>query len=163
MKKLSDSAYKAIKIIHIVSSSVWIGAAVVGLFLLNAVLNKNNLREILLAVHYLDLLIIIPANCLTLITGIIFSTCAGWGFFRHTWITLKYGINLIPIVLGGIVFAPSIINMLSIVDTMGAEAIADASFIKSKIIFTGAFALTLVLLIMAVCFTVIKPKFKKHH
>ncbi|MDR2401484.1 MAG: hypothetical protein LBD73_07535 [Deferribacteraceae bacterium] len=70
--KLSSRGYKIVKIIHILASSIWIGAGVIGLFLLMAVLNKDNLSEILLAIHFIDLLIIVPANLIVFITGIIF-------------------------------------------------------------------------------------------
>jgi hypothetical protein len=160
--KLSNKGYKIVKIIHILSSSIWIGAGVIGLFLLKVVLNKNNLSEILLAVHYIDLMIIIPANLITFITGIIFSKFTEWGFFKHRWIMIKYIINLIPIIGGVFIFAPSIINMLSIADRIGEKALADPSFILSKNIFAGAFTVIILLLITAVCITVIKPKFGKN-
>jgi hypothetical protein len=159
--KLSSKGYKVIKTIHILSSSVWIGAGVIGLFLLTVVLNKNNLQEILLAIHYIDLLIIIPANLITFITGIMFSKFTSWGFFKHKWLVLKYIINLIPLTGGAFIFAPSIINMLAIVNETGEDALLNPSFILSKNIFTGAFAVILLLLVAAVCLTVMKPQFKK--
>jgi hypothetical protein len=159
--KLSAKGYKFVKIIHILSSSIWIGAGVIGLFLLTVVLNKNNVSEILLAVHYIDLLIIIPSNLATFITGIIFSKFTEWGFFKHKWIILKYIINLVPLIGGAFIFAPSIINMLSIVEQEGGAALLNPSFILSRNIFTGAFIGILLLLIVAVCLTVIKPKSKK--
>ncbi|MDR1526689.1 MAG: DUF2269 family protein [Dysgonamonadaceae bacterium] len=159
--KLSSKGYKIVKTIHILSASIWIGASVVGLFLLTVVLNKNNLSEILLAVHYIDLLIIVPTNIITFITGIIFSRFTQWGFFKHKWIMLKYIINIIPLTVGGIIFSPSIINMLSIVNEVGEEALSNPSFILSKNIFTGAFIVILLLLVTAVCLTVIKPKLEK--
>ncbi|MDR1652419.1 MAG: hypothetical protein LBS01_01980, partial [Prevotellaceae bacterium] len=83
-----------------------------------------------------------------------------WGFFKHRWILLKYIFNVIPIVGGGLVFAPSIINMLSIAEKLGAEAMFDTSFILSKNIFTGAFIVIILMLITAVCLSVIKPKLR---
>ncbi|MDR0747348.1 MAG: DUF2269 family protein [Helicobacteraceae bacterium] len=159
--KLSNRGYKLLKIIHILSSSIWIGAGVIDLFLLTAILNENNLSEILLAIHFIDLLIIIPANLIVFTTGIIFSKFTEWGFFRHRWIILKYIINLIPTIGGGLIFAPSIINMLSIVERIGERALVDPSFILSKNIFTGSLIVMLILLIIAVCLAVIKPKFIK--
>ena len=158
MKKLSGRAYKIIKTVHILSASIWIGAGVVALFLLTVILNKNNVSEMLPAIHYIDLLIIIPANLITFITGVIFSKFTEWGFFKHGWITLKYIINSLPVILGGVMLTPSILNMLSIVKKMGGEAIFDPYFIKSMNIFTGTFVVILVLLITAVCLTVIKPR-----
>jgi hypothetical protein len=159
--KLSNNSYKVLKIIHIFSVSVWVGASVVGLLLLTVVLNKNNLSEILSAIHYVDLLIIVPANLATFITGMIFSKFTGWGVFKHRWIVLKYIINLIPIIGGGLIFAPAIINMLSIAEKLGGAALSDSSFIFWKNIFTGAFTVILLLLITAIYISVIKPKLGK--
>ncbi|MDR0665157.1 MAG: DUF2269 family protein [Helicobacteraceae bacterium] len=162
MKKLSNTGYKIVKSIHILSSSVWIGASLVGTFLLTVVLDKNNLREILSAIHYIDLLIIIPANCVTLITGIMFSKFTEWGFFKHRWIILKYVINIVPILFGGVLFAPSIIKMLSIVDKFAEAAALDSDFIMAKNIFTGSFVVMLLMLAGAVLLTNFKPKLIKN-
>ena len=161
MKRLSSNGYKIVKIIHILSASIWIGSGVVVLFLLTFILNKNNLSEILLAVHYIDLFIIIPANTVTMSTGFIFSIFSNWGFIKNKWIILKYCINFIPMILGGIIFAPIIFKMLSIIDEMGGDAIIDPDFIKSKCIFNGSLIIILVLLITAICLTVYKPKLGK--
>ena len=163
MKKLSGKSYKIVKILHILSASIWTGSSAAGLLLLTIVLNENNLKEILLAVHSIDLLIIVPANLLTFITGIIFSTFTEWKFFKHRWIILKYIINLIPIIGGGLIFAPSIINMLSIIDKAGRDALSDPSFIVWKNIFTGTFIVMLLLLIIAVCLSVIKPRLRQKY
>jgi hypothetical protein len=58
-KKLSANGYKIVKIIHVLSAAMWIGASVIGLFLLTAILNSDNLLPVLSAIHYIDLLIIV--------------------------------------------------------------------------------------------------------
>ena len=50
--------------------------------------------------------------------------------------------------------------MLSIVDESGTEALSDPHFILWQNIFTGTFIVILILLIIAVCLSVIKPKLK---
>jgi hypothetical protein len=116
---------------------------------------------VLLAVHYIDLLIIIPANLFTFLSGIIFSKFTKWGFLKHRWIMLKYIINIIPIIFGGIVIAPAIINMLSIVEKLGELALMDSSFISSKNIFIESFVVQLVLLVVAICLVISKPKLRR--
>ena len=161
MKRLSSNGYKIVKIVHILSASIWIGSGIVVLFLLTFIINKNNLSEIILTVHYIDLFIIIPANTVTMSTGFIFSIFSNWGFIKNKWIILKYCINFIPMILGGIIFAPIIFKMLSIINEIGEEAIIDSDFIKSKYIFNGSLIIILILLILAVCLTIFKPKFGK--
>jgi hypothetical protein len=51
--------------------------------------------------------------------------------------------------------------MLSIAEKIGEQALADSSFILSRNIFTSAFAVMLILLIIAVCLTVVKPRVSK--
>ncbi|MDR1683504.1 MAG: hypothetical protein LBS25_09015 [Candidatus Symbiothrix sp.] len=42
-KKLSRRGYQIVKIIHILSAAIWIGAGAIGLFLLTFVLDKNSI------------------------------------------------------------------------------------------------------------------------
>ena len=73
MPTLNKTGYKVLKLVHIFLVSVWIGAGVCTLFFLTIGLNESNCLGLIKAVQRLDLLIIIPANALTLISGIIFS------------------------------------------------------------------------------------------
>ena len=123
MKLLGNSGYKLLKSIHIFLSSTWIGAGVCILFLLTVVLNKDNIYGVLLSVHFIVLFIVIPSEILTFITGILFSKYTNWGFFKHRWIIFKYLINLIPLIFGGILFAPQILNMIKIAKETGANAL----------------------------------------
>jgi hypothetical protein len=105
--------------------------------------------------------VIIPANIITFVTGICFSKFTGWGFLKHKWIVAKYIINLIPMLAGGIVLAPSILKMLSIADEMGSAALLSQDFLSSKSIFTISFIVILVLLMLAVYLSVFKPESSK--
>jgi uncharacterized membrane protein len=157
---MNGNTYKVLKFIHVLAASVWIGAGATAFFLLTVMLDESNLTGILQAIHYIDLLIIIPANLVTFITGILFSKTGGWGFFKHPWIVAKYVINLIPMLAGGIVLPP-ILNMLAIVETMGSEALMSPEFIAAKNVFTTAFVIIMILLMLAVYLSVFKPKFRR--
>ncbi|MDR1098239.1 MAG: DUF2269 family protein [Tannerella sp.] len=157
MKKMKGRSYKALKFGHLLFAGIWTGAAVTALFLLTVAWNGENVKETLLTVHRLDLLVIIPANLLTLISGILFSVYAGWGFVRHGWVTLKYIINLIPVLSGGIVIAPSLLKMLSIAEELGNAALHDSEFVHSLLTLRISFSVLLMLLVTAVYLSVFKP------
>jgi uncharacterized membrane protein len=83
MGKINRNGYKIVKLIHIISASIWIGTAITVFYMLKVVLNKDNVLPILKAVQNIDFFVIIPSNLITFITGLIFSIGTDWGFFKH--------------------------------------------------------------------------------
>ena len=161
MKKLSKTGYKIIKLIHILSASIWIGTGAVVLFLLTSVVKENNLSEILEAIETIDMKLIIPAALITLVSGLLFSVFTEWGFLKHRWIAVKYVINVIPMIAGAVLLSPAIQNMLSLAAGLGHAALIEPSFVSSRNTFTGVLVFQLTLLIIAVCLSVFKPKLGK--
>jgi uncharacterized membrane protein len=161
MKKLSGTGYKIVKIIHILSASIWIGTAITVFYMLKVFLNKDNVLPILQAVQNIDFFVIIPSNLMTFITGLIFSTGTDWRFFKHKWIIIKYIINLLPIIGGALIFGHPIFSMIAIAEEKGADALASTEFIMSNKFMTVAFIVMIALLFFAVYLSVYKPKFKR--
>jgi uncharacterized membrane protein len=162
MGKINGNGYKIVKLIHIISASVWIGTAITVFYMLKVVLNEDNVLPILRAVQNIDFFVIIPSNLMTFITGLIFSTGTDWGFFKHKWITLKCIINLLPIIGGAFIFGQPIFSMIAIAEEKGATALASPEFILSHKFMTIAFIIMIVLLLLAVCLSIYKPKFKNN-
>ena len=161
MGKINGNGYKIVKLIHIISASVWIGTAITVFYMLKIVLNEDNVLPILKAVQNIDFFVIIPSNLMTFITGLIFSTGTDWGFFKHKWITLKYIINLIPIIGGAFIFGHPIFSMIAIAEEKGVDALASPEFILLHKFMTIAFIIMIVLLLFAVCLSIYKPKLNK--
>jgi hypothetical protein len=158
MPTLNKTGYKVLKLAHIIFISIWIGAGVCTLFFLTIALDANNCLGIIKAVQRLDLLIIIPANALALISGIIFSIFTNWRFFKHRWIIAKYLINLIPLIFGGFLFAPPLSSMIAVAQKLGTNALSSMDFIQSKMIFLALLFIQLVLLLTAVYLSIFKPR-----
>jgi uncharacterized membrane protein len=161
MEKLSITGYKIVKMIHILSASIWIGTAITVFYMLKVVLNKDNVLPILKAVQNIDFFIIIPSNLITFITGLIFSIGTDWGFFKHRWIIIKYIINLLPIIGGALIFGHPIFSMIAIAEEKGVDALTSTEFIISNKFMTIAFIVMIVLLFLAVYLSIYKPKIRK--
>jgi hypothetical protein len=122
--------------------------------------NTKDIQGILKAIWVIDLLVIVPSAVGTLITGILFSTAANWGFLKHRWITVKYLINLLPILLGGILLAPRLIGMMEIAQQDQLQALSNPAFLDHKKIFTLIVIIQFILLLFALYLSVIKPKLR---
>jgi uncharacterized membrane protein len=162
MGKIKGNGYKIVKLIHIIFASIWIGTAITVFYMLKVLLNKDNVLPLLKAVQYIDFCVIIPANLLTFITGLIFSIGTDWGFFKHRWIIIKYIINLLPIIGGALIFGHPIFSMIAIAEEKGVDALTSPEFILSNKFMTIAFIIMIVLLFFAVYLSVYKPKLKKN-
>ena len=155
--KLNKNGYLILKFSHIVLACTWIGGGVAALFLLIFRLDDGHAYGVLTAFQIIDLGIIVPANIGSLITGLLFSIATHWGFTKHRWIILKYLINLIPAILGAILFAPWLIRMMEIAETIGTDAALRQEFYALRNNFALLIAGQLLLLLVAVYLPLFKP------
>ncbi|MBP2337221.1 hypothetical protein JOF41_003399 [Saccharothrix coeruleofusca] len=90
--------------LHVISSVGWIAMAVVQLTLLTSVLNGPPDDRLLLLETALKLEdgILDPFGITAAYTGVMLSALTPWGFFRHWWVTVKFWLTLIAILLGSI-------------------------------------------------------------
>lgn len=156
MKKLGKTGYSILKLIHLFFVGTWVGGGW-GLLLLTLGLRGDDLSGMLRAVHMVDLMVVVPAAVGSLLTGVLFSIFTNWGFFKHRWVTAKYIVNLIPMILGGIVPAPHLVGMMEIAAREGARAMADPAFLYHKGVFTLFVIPQFVLILVAFWLSVFKP------
>jgi ring-1,2-phenylacetyl-CoA epoxidase subunit PaaE len=157
-RPLGVAAYNVLKAVHIALAAVWVGTAFAGLFVLTAVMDRHTVVGTVAVVRWLDLLIWIPVNVLTLVTAIVFSVRTRWRFFKHGWVTAKYLINLVPLTLGGPLLAPPMVTMAELTDKRGEAAYDLAEFTAARTRFTVLLTVLLMLLLAAVYLSVFKPK-----
>ena len=110
MKTLSPKGMKWLKFFHVLCAICWIGSAF-GMNVLKHFIDTTvpGGRYILsLAIKLLDdeLIYIGVSGCL--ITGIIYGCCTKWGFFKHQWLTLKWILTFVMIVLGTFIIGPAV-------------------------------------------------------
>ena len=61
-----------------------------------------------------------------LITGLIYSLWTNWGFFKHTWIIVKWIMTILQILFGALVLGPCINR-----NVMIADQLRDAVFLNN--------------------------------
>jgi hypothetical protein len=101
MKKLSANKIKWLKILHLFIIAMWIGTGfVLGVISwVGPTLMKNGLNTVYSIMEFLDTYLMRPLVIGTLITGLAFSIFTNWGFFKHRWITVKWGVLIIQILI----------------------------------------------------------------
>lgn len=110
MKTLSSNNLKLLKVIHLLCAFMWIGGAFSMLLLLSgahpAESHEMYMRSLSLKMID-DWLIIVGANgCI--ITGLIYGIWTKWGFFKHRWITVKWGLTLFMVLSGTFAMGPCV-------------------------------------------------------
>lgn len=82
-----------IRVLHVISVSIWFGS-VVCIFSLAVIcffqLNQTSFLIIAPLVPQLYQKVVMPAAIFTIIQGIIYGFCTGWGFFKHKWVLFKW-------------------------------------------------------------------------
>lgn len=107
---------------HITSSVGWLGA--VAGFLALAVHGLNSydaqlVRGLYLAMGVTGWYVIVPLSLASLLTGLVMSLATKWGLFRHYWVTVKFLLTIISIlILFGFTQTLSYIGVLAADTTM---------------------------------------------
>ncbi|NDW12035.1 DUF2269 family protein [Bacteroides sp. 214] len=67
----------------------------------------------------------------SLITGLIYSIWTNWGFFKHTWITVKWVMIVLQILFGTFVLGPCVNDNVILADQLREAALTDPVFIEN--------------------------------
>jgi len=161
MKQLSISQKKWLKSIHLLAAGIWITTGLI-MFLLHFMRSEVQTGEQLYLmnqiIHFIDMKILVPAAILSLLTGWVYSQFTKWGYFKHGWMTFKWIITLLIIILGTIFSGPWINEMVRISGEIGTDALNNAEyqwFDKNQTLMGICMNLTLIITIFI---SVFKPK-----
>lgn len=105
MKKFTAKHAKHLMVwLHVISSVGWCAMAVVQLVLLGRVLGMDPHDQLvtLETSLLLENEILDPLGISTAYTGLMLSALTPWGYFRHWWVTVKFWLTLVAILLGSI-------------------------------------------------------------
>lgn len=131
MKNLSLTKKKWLKSIHLLSAGIWVTTGLT-MFLLrfmrNDVQTGDHLHLMNKIIHFIDMKILVPAAILSLLTGWVYSQFTKWGYFKHGWMTFKWVITLLIIILGTIFSGPWISEMVKISGELGMDALNNAEY-----------------------------------
>lgn len=87
-----------LRLIHIVSISIWLGAVIsIGLLAIISFFNLSAADFLIIAplIPVLYQKVVLPMALITIIQGIIYGVFTNWGFFKHKWILIKWSLVLL--------------------------------------------------------------------
>jgi hypothetical protein len=134
MKKMSARAQKWLKSFHILFAGLWVGAAV-SLSLKQFIINPRDGMElygITATLKFIDDFILIPGAIGSLLTALIYSLWTNWGWFKHRWITVKWCINILGVILGTFFLGPWLNGLPPIAQRLGLTALSDTTFSHNR-------------------------------
>ncbi len=141
-RKLGKSGKKWLKSFHIFFAGMWVTgglAATLLIFFMDAG-SGDELYGINKVIHFIDLVIIVIGNTGLVITGIIYSVFTRWGWFKYTWINVKWIITIAGMLFGIFFLGPWVTTMLDISKTEGLHALSnpDYEYAVNMIMWLGA-------------------------
>ncbi len=159
MGKLSATGQKFLKIFHLIFVASWTGS---GLALgviswVGPILMKDDLYSVYFIMSIIDIYLIMPLVIGTLIIGLIFSFFTNWGFYKHSWIAVKWVIFIIQIPIGALFLKPIVTTNVSIAKLEQGLSLNNPVFLHNQQLFHFINILQFSLLILLICISVLKP------
>jgi uncharacterized membrane protein len=161
MMKLTSTGLKWLKGFHLVAVCCWIGGAVALnlLYLLKDDLTDGGvLYGINRSIHHVDMaVIVIPGAFGCLLTGLIYSIFSKWGFFKHTWLTVKWIVTVVAILFGTFFLGPWETAMMEISKELGLAAVTHPEYLYCQQMNLVFGTVQLLVLIVTVFISIFKP------
>ena len=141
---------------HVVASVGWLGAVACVLALAVSGLvsdDAQTVRAVYPAMEVAAWYVLLPLALASLLTGVVQSLGTKWGLFRHYWVVIKLGINL----LATVVLLLYLETLGSLADAAAASSGGDLGAVRSAspALHAGA---ALLLLVVATVLAVYKPR-----
>jgi len=133
MRKLNSQGVKILKMFHIFLAFCWIVGGLT-LCLLVFTTYPESGDELYMRSRILQIVddyFIIYGAIGAFVTGLIYSIWTNWGFFKHNWITVKWILILLQMLVGTFVLGPYINNNVEISDRLRDAALTDAEFLHN--------------------------------
>lgn len=160
MAPLGRTARSVLLGFHILFAAAWMGG-VAALILVSLVGRRPEGGEALAlaraSLQWIDWVIIIPACLGSLATGLLFSMGTPWGFFRYTWITIKWLLTVAMILFGVFFLGPWVDGTAHLAAERGAAALVDASYRATAGRILGFSVLQATLLVFMLFLSTLKP------
>ncbi len=154
--KFNKRGIECLRLLHILSASIWLGAVVcIGslAYICFFTLNEAEFLTIAPLVPGLYQKVVFPVALFTIVQGIIYGLFTNWGFFRHKWVLCKWILALLAILCTGL---GGIANMFSVLDKVGKSGFA-GGFADGGLVLLFI-ALQIIFMIIMVILSVFKPK-----
>lgn len=157
--KLTPKGRAWLKGFHILFSSTWVGAALcmVLLHFSYQPSSGNETHTMLSVLKRIDDWVIIPSAIGTLITSILISALTSWGFFKWTWVTVKWVLTIAIMLFGTFFLGPWLNGMEALAAADPQLAVQNPQFLTSHQLMSYAVGPQLITLLSIVFISVLKP------
>lgn len=163
IKKLRTQGVKILKMFHILFAFCWIigGLALCVLLFTTFPQSGDELYMRSRILQIVDDYFIIYGALGVFATGLIYSIWTNWGFFKHTWIIVKWIMTILQILFGTFVLGPCINNNVIIADQLRDIAFTDPVFLDNLQTTQLWGTIQVALLLIVIVISVQKPWKKK--
>ena len=161
MEISGKTGIKTVKIIHFVFIFMWLGggiALLLGLFLSHPL----NVHEYFMKYRILMIIenyMVIPGAIGNLLLGFVYGFFTKWGFFKHTWLMLKWILTIMVILFGIFFLGPWLTETLEILKPQDPSVLTN-EVLHENIKLSKFGSLQVAILLFMVYLSVFKP-FKK--
>ncbi len=164
MKKLGTTGLKVLKICHLLFAIMWIGGvmALVSLQLGLTPDTKETMYTTAVAHLIVDEFFLIPGGVGIVITAIVYGAFTRWGFFKQRWLTVKWILTILLIIIGAGYMGATIKENVVYAQKMLSENISADVYWDNVYHVAVAGIIQLVGFIYIVAVSVIKPWKKKN-
>jgi len=151
-----------LKMFHIFFAFCWVIAALIllSLLVIPQPVSDDELYMQSRIVQIVDDYFIIPGALGSLLTGLIYGIWTHWGFFKHTWITVKWILTILQILFGTFILGPYVNNNVILADRIRDKAMLSNDIVlfqaNVQITLIGG-SIQFVLLVFMVVLSVQKP------
>lgn len=160
MKKLGLKGKAWLKGFHIFFCCAWIGTGL-SMMLLSFVKghtpNGDELYAVNASIKLLDDFLIIPAAFGSLITGLLLCWLTNWGFFKFTWVIVKWISTIAQIIFGTFWLGPWTNGAAAVSDAERALALQNPTYLYFREMNNFFGSIQVMLLIVVVFISVLKP------
>ena len=157
--KVGSTGMKWLRVIHIMAAGVWFGSTIAILVLLSACLSPFDpeLYAILAPLaQQIFQYTIGTAAIIIIIEAFVYGCVTHWGFFKHTWVTLKWILLVLLCLSIGIGFFGQLFGLTSKINTPGyIPASGDGNMLMLYTV------LQVVVIMVMIIISVLKPWPKK--
>lgn len=158
--RFTVNSQKMLKVLHLYLAAVWCGGAA-SLFAIHCLYFPNSGPELYarnMALIFIDYYIIVPAAVGSILTGLFYSQWTHWGYLKHYWIIVKWGLTLFIFALGVFWLVPWLNTIMEISMALRDTTVIDYSrYDVADFIHFGMTVAQTALLLFMIIISVIKP------
>ena len=159
MKKIGAKGMKWLKILHIVFVVLMIGG-IISSVVIRLGFQPTTYEETLVVHRVLQTVsdqIIRYGGFGILLIGFVYSIWTPWGFFKHRWVAVKWGVFVAQTVFGIFFIDRWMVNNMSLLETEKEAALSNPAFLYNETLIQYGAMAQIALLLFVTAVSVLKP------